>query len=150
MVQTLCESGVRKKILESGFGNPNPYALALLLVQFGDRVLATSNKIHIQSGAIFVQSGAVFVQLGAVFVWRRLCFPLLPSWPAYTTLPLWSTPTWGAVIEGPTQGGERGCSSPATLPPTTMAPSWAEVVGMGGILPSASAGTASNSSPPAA
>jgi hypothetical protein len=36
MVQTLCESGVSKKILESGFGNPNPYALALLLVQFGD------------------------------------------------------------------------------------------------------------------
>jgi hypothetical protein len=31
-VRTRCESGVRKKILESGFRNPNPYAFALVLV----------------------------------------------------------------------------------------------------------------------
>ncbi len=35
-VRILCESGVRIKILESGFGNPNPDAFALLLVQFAD------------------------------------------------------------------------------------------------------------------
>jgi hypothetical protein len=35
-VRTLCESGVRIKVLESGFGNPNSDAFALLLVQFAD------------------------------------------------------------------------------------------------------------------
>ncbi len=36
MVRIRCESGVRIKIPESGFLNPNPYAFALLLVWFVD------------------------------------------------------------------------------------------------------------------
>jgi hypothetical protein len=32
MVRIRCESGVRIKILESGFRNPDPYAFALVLV----------------------------------------------------------------------------------------------------------------------
>ncbi len=36
MVRIRCESGVRIKILESGFRNPDPYAFALVLVWFVD------------------------------------------------------------------------------------------------------------------
>ncbi len=81
-------------------------------------------KCHIFFYRVLSQSGAVpsrvlsLSQSGAVFVWRRLCFPLLPSWPAYTTLPLWSTPAWGEVIEGPTQGaGVQSHPSPQPLWP---------------------------------
>ena len=58
MVGTLCESGVRIKILESGFRNPNPHAFALILVKFADPDhVRIRNQLHFAFDEFFYGSG---------------------------------------------------------------------------------------------
>ncbi len=81
-VRILCESGLRIKILESGFGNQNPDAFALLLVQFADPDhIRIQNYLHLAFRWLFfmdldprirvrVPSNSFFKIFSAVF-WEK-------------------------------------------------------------------------------
>ncbi len=64
MVRIRCESGVRIKILESGFRNPDPYAFALVLVWFADPDhVRIRNQLHFTFWWVFLMDPDPRIQI---------------------------------------------------------------------------------------